>query len=125
MPARNTGEVGLIGSILLVDATTLTALPGCVARIDEDHGDASALRLVGDKGAKLSKSPIPQSCSLIAAGRDPSAYALEFFQGYAAAGAFSIQYDSLSDAVVCVLLEPRLFAGQFAETPLGSLGAAL
>ena len=115
----------MIGSILLVDATTLTALPGCVARIDEDHGDASALRLVGDKGAKLSKSPIPQSCSLIAAGRDPSAYALEFFQGYAAAGAFSIQNERLRYAVVGVLLEPRLLTGEFAETALGSLGASL
>lgn len=115
----------MIGSVLLVDATTLSALPGCVAWINKDYGNASALRLVGDEATKLGKSPVSQSCSLVTTGRNPVADTFEFFKGNAASGAFSVQYESFGDCVVGVFLEPRLFTGQLAQTPLSSLGATL
>lgn len=115
----------MIGSVLLIDAPAFPALPRCVARVDKDHGDASAFRLVADESAKLGKPPVTQSCALVAAGRYPSANTLEVFKGNTASGAFSIQYDSLGDAVVGVLLIPRLFAGELAQSPLGSLRAPL
>ncbi|BBC33303.1 hypothetical protein SGFS_045970 [Streptomyces graminofaciens] len=55
----------------------------------------------------------------------PVADALEFFEGQAAPGAFSLGHDRLGDDVVLVGGVPRLFAGTGLEPPLGALGALL
>lgn len=123
--ARDAEESGLIGSVLFVDASAHRALARRVSWINEDHGDADALRLVGDECAELAKSPITQSCALVAPGRYPAADALQLFEGDPASGAFSIHHDSLGNAVVGVFLEPRLLSGEVAQSPLGCLGAAL
>ena len=57
--ARDAEEGGLIGSVLLVDATARGALARRVAWIDEDHGDASALRLVDTKPPSWAKPQLP------------------------------------------------------------------
>jgi len=123
--ARDAAKGGLIGSVLLVDAPARGALARRVAGINEDHGNASALRLVRDESAQLSETPISQPCALIAAGRYPLANTLEFLKSDSPRGAFSIHHDSLGDAVVRVFLEPRLFSGQLTQSALGTLRAAL
>lgn len=123
MTARDAEEGGLIGSVLLIDVSTLSALPGRVAGIDEDQRDASTFRLVSNERTKLAESPVAQSRALIATGRYPAADALEAFKSDPASGAFSVQHDSLGNHVIGVFLEPRLFAGQFPEFSFGTLGA--
>lgn len=119
-------EGGLVGSVLLIDASTSAALSRRVAGINEDYGDTGTLRFVGNESAQLTEPPISQSCSLVSAsGRYPTAYALQILQGQSASGAFSVADKSLRYAVVCVFLEPRLFAGEFAESSLCRFGAAL
>lgn len=125
MFARHTGEGGLIGSVLLVDTAALGALPRGVAWIDIDDGNASAAGLVSYKASKLREAPVTQSCALIAAGRYPLANPFEFFNGDPPRGAFSIQHDSLGDAVVYVFLIPRLLSCQLAQPAFRGLGAAL
>ena len=123
--ARDAAKGGLIGAVLLVDAAARSALARRVAGINEDHGDASTLCLVGDESAQLSETPISQPCALIAAGRYPLANPLEFFKGDPPRGAFSIHHDSLGDAVVRMFLEPRLFPGHLAKSALGTFCATL
>src|SRR3954463_14875046 len=81
MAARNTGEGGLVRSVLLVDAAALRALARGVAWIDEHDWNAAPPRLVGGEGAKLAEAPVGQTGSTGAAGRYPAADAFEFFKG--------------------------------------------
>src|SRR4051812_10187163 len=56
--AADTFEGGLVGSVPLVNATARRTLSGCIARIDKDDWDASAIRLVDDKGTELPEAPV-------------------------------------------------------------------
>jgi hypothetical protein len=125
MPAADALEGGLVETIALVDTPARPALAGRIAGIDKGNRNAGAFRLVGDEISELGESPITKSRSLAAAGRYPAADTLQFFQGDAATGAFSIRYERLRNHMICVLLEPRLLAGEFTETALGRLGATL
>lgn len=122
MPARDAGKYRLVGAVPFVDAPTFRALAGRVSGIDKNHRHTSSLRLIGDKSSKLTKCPITQSGALVAAGRYPAAYAFQVFNGNAAAGAFSVQHYGFRDAVIDVLLIPRLLAGQLAQSALRGLG---
>src|SRR4051794_33347087 len=122
--ARNTGEGGLVRSVLLVDAAALRALARGVAWIDEHDWNAGPPRLVGGEGAKLAEAPVGQTGSTGAAGRYPAADAFEFFKGETAAGALRFLYESLGHHMVLVVLIPRLLAHQLAQPTLGGLGAA-
>ena len=113
----------MVWSVPIVDTPTFRASLACISRIDECDGDASTQRLIAQEGAELAERPVRQAVAMFAAGRNPSADMRQFFQRKAASGAFSIDHKCLRYAVVCMLLEPRLFAGEFDEPPLGGLGA--
>lgn len=120
-----TFEGGLGGAVLLVDVLALVALPRGVAWIDKDQGDTGSLRLIDEELSELCKSPITQSCSLVAAlGRNPSADACQFLQGNPASGAFSVSNKRLRNHMVSVGLVSPLFSSQLAEPTFGALGAA-
>ena len=124
MSTRDAGESSLIGSVLFVDTAARGALPGCVAWINEDHRDASALRFVRDECAKLAESPVPQSRALdTISGRDPLADALESLKADPPYGAFGIQHDSFGDAMIGVFLEPRLSAGELTQAAFRGFGS--
>lgn len=116
--ARDAAKGGLIGAVLLVDAPARGALARRVARINEDHGDASTLCLVGDESSQLSETPISQPCALIAAGRYPLANALEFFKGDPPRGAFSIHHDSLGYDLVQGELPERGAVPRYRSEPV-------
>lgn len=115
----------MVWPVSLVGVPARRALPARVAWIDEKNRNAAQGRLVGDERAELSERPVVEPCPLTAPGRYPVADTLEIFERNSAAGAFSSRNERLRDAVVDVALEPALPASEFAEPPLGSLGAAL
>ncbi len=115
----------MIFPVLLVDATARGTLPGRVARIDKRDRNAGTLRLVDDEATELGECPIAKPCSFGPAGRNPAADTLEVLKSQSATGAFSIKNERLRYAVVDMFLEPRLFSGEFAETPLGGFSASL
>ena len=125
MSARNTKENRLALSVLRVDTTASRAAFARIARVNGDNRNAGALGLVGQESAELAERPVGQAGALGAAGRNLGANVLEFFKRDSASSAFGIQHDFLGNAVICVSLEPRLFAGKFDETTLGGLRPAL
>ncbi len=114
---RNAEKGGLIGTVLLINVAALRALARGVPGINEDYGDASTFRFIGDERTELRESPVTQSRALVAPGRNPLKKSLELFKGDPSRGAFGIRHDSLGDAVICVFLKPRLFAGELPEFP--------
>ena len=126
MAAADTFEGGLVGSVLLVDATAFRALARRVAWIDKDHGDTSALRLVDDEGTQLSKTPVTKPRPLVAAsGRYPLTDTLELLKADPPRGAFSIHYERLRNHVVRVFLISPLRGRQFPQPSFRAARAAL
>lgn len=114
----------MVRSVFSVDHTTTRAGLACVARIDGHQRDARKLCLVGKKGTKLAKCPGVQARSLTAPGRNPPAYARQFFQGNAATGAFGSLHDHLRYHVVGMLTESGLPSSEFAQPALGCLSTS-
>ena len=98
-----------------VNVMTAAASLGRVSRWDKDNGNSSQNSLVGDKHPELIKRPVVRSSPL-------SFAAWLAVQGLTNIGqvlkrqcsshALGLGYQLLSDAVVDVLLEPRLFPGE-------------
>jgi hypothetical protein len=121
---RNTGEGGLVRSVLIIDRSTRGAPFTGVFGVDEQHTDAGRSGLVRDECLQLSERPVTKPSALGTAGLGPFANAPEVFKADAAAGALRLQHDGLRDAVVFVPLEPPLFSRQLARFAFGGLGAA-
>src|ERR1035437_858032 len=117
MATRNTGEGCLIMSVPFVDRSAARAFLACVAWIDCDNRHTDTRGLVGKKGAELAERPVGQAVAMFAPGRYPSADIGQFLNRNSALGAFSIHHDGLRNHMVCVFLEPRLFAGEFLKPP--------
>lgn len=113
----------MIGSVLTVDGSAARAAFARVSRVDEDHRNASALRFVLNKAAKLAECPIAQACSLFAAGRDPTTNAREFLKANRSAGALRKLNKLLRNAVVYCGLKSPLSPRKLFETTLCRLGA--
>ena len=98
-------------SVLLVDVSTLGALPRSILGIDKNNGDSCLLRLVGHEGSQLSESPVRQPRPLVLSGRYPFSDTAKVFQGDSRDGAFSICDDCLGNNVVGVFLKTFLLPG--------------
>jgi hypothetical protein len=96
--------------IALVDDAALRALPRCIAWIDENNGNAKPFGLVRDEAPQLMEAPIGQSRTLAATSLNPLSYARKVFESNSLSVAFCRLYDCLRDAMVYILLVPRLFA---------------
>jgi hypothetical protein len=125
VPARDAKENRLAWSIPLVDRSTARAALARVSWIDGDNWHSSALGFVFQECAELAEGPVGQAIATAAAGRDPSANVRQFLDGNSAPSAFGIGHNILRNAVIGVLLEPRLLAGEFDKTTLRRLGSAL
>lgn len=127
MSFKSTGnalKLALAAAVLLVAMTTVQASSARVTRVHDGHRNAGQLRFVGDETAKLSKCPSRMLCSLALSNRYPIADAMEVFQGQSSAGAFSLRYETLADAVVLYRAESGLTAGDFLETIPGAASSA-
>lgn len=114
----------MIWSVPLIDTAATRAPLARIVRTDCNQRYAASSRLVSDKGAELVERPGMQAGSLAALGLNPTAYALQLFQGNATSGAFGSRYDRLRDAVVGVFAEPGLLPGNLLQPALSGLGAA-
>lgn len=123
MPALDTGEGGLIGSVPIVDRSASAAPLGGIARIDLDNRYTSQPRLVFDMGAELGEGPGMQACSLRLAGLNPAADMREFFNRNRAPGAFSLGNEHLRDTVVGVFAEAGFLAREDFQSPLSGSGS--
>ena len=93
------------------------------ARINSDQRYASALRLVIEERPQLCEAPSVQ-CSLLALPcLYPSAYAVEFFDGDGAAGAFSETDYLFGNFMIGVSDKARFFATAFFKQPLGGFSS--
>jgi len=110
-------------AIGFIDMTTARASAAGVARINGSHSHACQLAFVFDKGAKLSKRPARQGCSLRLTSRYPLADTRQFFNGNPASGVFSLCNDLFADNVVYVFGKALFFARQFLETATCGLRA--
>jgi hypothetical protein len=88
---RNTGEGGLVGSVLIVDRSTRGAPLTGVFGVDERHRDAGTSGLVGDECLQRPERPVSKPSALGTAGLDPFANALAVFKAGAATGALRRQ----------------------------------
>jgi hypothetical protein len=119
VPARHTTECRWIGPVALIDEAAGGALPAGVARVHCDQRDARKDRLVLQECAQLRKGPTVENLWLLPPSPYPVANASQFLDGNTASGAFSGSNDLLTDYMVYVAGEPRLFARQFLQTALG------
>ena len=117
--ATNTLEAIPRRPVTFIDAATFRTSPGRVARIDADQRDAFPCGLISQKGSQLSKRPTGMCSALRLANRGPFADACQVFDGNSAPGVFSLPNDRLTNPVVQVAGEPRLFGPAFPEKPLG------
>ena len=106
--------------------STLGTLSACVARVNEEHGDARALRLILDEGAQLSERPARESSTLLPSSPHPLATVPEVFQPYRPLRAFGKLDKLFADYVVGVASEPPFFARELLEAASGGVrGLAL
>lgn len=124
MPAANTGEGALIGSVLVVDRSASTTPFGGVARIYQNDRYASKPGFVFDKATELSECPIMQASSLLASGLNARPNVPEVFKPYRSARALRLANKSLRDYVVGVGLESPLPSGKLPEPSFCGLCAA-
>ncbi len=97
------------------------ASPTGISWIDVDHGYTGKARLVTDECAQLCKGPTAESVSCFAAtSRDLPANILQILQGDSSPRAFGGFDDLLTDDVVFVATEARLFVGDLLQLLLGS-----
>lgn len=104
----DTLERCLIRAVRSGDMTAGRAGLTGVARVHEQHRHAPQAGFVGDERLQLPEAPVMQSCPLAPLCLNPTAYALEIFQGNRAAGAFGVGNDSFTEAVVRIRLKPCL-----------------
>lgn len=123
--ARATPKLVLASTVLFGAVTALSAGTAGIARIDSHEEHSGQPGLVLKEKAQLRESPGMQNCALLPQGRDPSANAVEVFNGNAAFGAFSFGNDLLANAVVDVRGEAPLFSGQLLQPPLRRTGLFL
>lgn len=115
MPTVPTSELCLRGPIGFIDHAAFVACPGGVARIDGQNLNSGELSLVGDELPELMERPSMHASPLPLAKPYPAADARQFFEGNAASGAFGSRNERLGNAVVRVLSEAGLTAGDGLE----------
>jgi|SRR5450755_3494859 hypothetical protein len=111
--------------ILLSDMAALGTLTRGVSSVNGPLDDTNALRLVGNKTAKLEECPRMQRVSLFSPNRYPVADALEILKGHSTSGAFGKIHDLLADHVIRICGEAALFARELFESALRRFGAFL
>ena len=120
MSAGHATEQRLFRSVPAVDVPTLRTFLAGVGGIDSKNSNSVHLRLVLDEVAELPEGPIVQTFPLFLAGLTPRSNVLEVFKLYRELGAFGGGNDLLADAMVFVLLVPRMFVADLLEPLLGS-----
>jgi len=125
VPAGCTPKHGLAGAVLFVDVAARRALAAGVTRIDNENRNAGTTRLVGNKIAQLSETPVVQAFPLLQIGLNPGANAFEVFKGNRAAGAFSFGNDATRNVVVDPLLKTALLSAHFPKPTFRGLGSFL
>jgi hypothetical protein len=80
VPALDALEDRLRRPVGLRGVSALGTLSACVARVNEEYGDARALRLILDEGAQLSERPARESSTLLPSSPHPLANVPKVFQ---------------------------------------------
>lgn len=121
--AGDTPEQLLLRAVTLVNVAALRTFLTGVSRVDNHNRDSVFLCLVFDKGAELPERPVMQTLALFFGGLNPLTDMLQVFKTYREIGAFGSENDLLADAMVDVLLIPRLFTAVDLETTPGGASA--
>jgi hypothetical protein len=77
-----------------------------IARINNDHGNASYQAFVLNKGSEQGEAPFMQAATLSLSNGCPRSYALEIFKGNRSLGVFSLSYQLFGNAMINVSGEP-------------------
>ena len=123
VPALDTLEDRLRRPVGLRGVSALGTLSACVGRVNEEYGDARALRLILDEGAQLSERPARESSTLLPSSPHPLANVPKVFQPYRPLRAFGKLDKLFADYVVDVASEPPFFARELLEAASGGVRA--
>lgn len=107
----------------LVAVAALATSAAGIARVNQDDGNASQFRFVGDELAELAERPAGVPSPLLLPNRCPFADASQVLEADAAPGALGGSDDLFTDAVVLVSAEEGFLSSGAAETLLSSAGA--